>query len=108
MKKNTNVYISHILEAIDAIESYIKDFSKDDFLNEQQTQDAVCRRLEIIGEAANKLDDEFITQHSHIPWYKIIAMRNILIHEYFSIDLDQVWNTIIKDLPTLKEQIQKI
>ncbi|MGD9335165.1 MAG: DUF86 domain-containing protein [Desulfobacterales bacterium] len=70
-------------------------------------QDAVCRRLEIIGEAA-KLESEFKEQFLNIPWYKIVAMRNILIHEYFAVDLDQVWNTIQKDLPDLKNQLDKI
>ncbi|MBW2608589.1 MAG: DUF86 domain-containing protein [Deltaproteobacteria bacterium] len=74
----------------------------------QQTQDAVCRRLEIIGEAANKLHEDFIGKYPQIPWNKIVAMRNILIHEYFSVDLDQVWNTIETDLPILKEQLLKI
>lgn len=74
MKKDPTFYISHIIEAIEAIESYTKDFAKDDFLFAQQTQDAVCRRLEIIGEAANKIEDEFMDSHPNIPWRQIVAM----------------------------------
>ena len=68
-------------------------------------QDAVCRRLEIIGEAANKIDDEFKGKYPDVPWYKIVGMRNLLIHEYFHVDLDQVWNTIQKNIPELKKHI---
>jgi len=71
-------------------------------------QDAICRRLEIIGEAASKLDDEFKDKYSDVPWYKIVGMRNLLIHEYFHVDLDQVWSTIEISIPELKKQILEI
>jgi len=108
MKKDPYVFIDHIRESITAIETYTNSITKEIFLNTTQIQDAVCRRLEIIGEAANKLESEFKEQFPNIPWYKIVAMRNILIHEYFSVDLDQVWNTVQKDLPNLKKQLDKI
>jgi uncharacterized protein with HEPN domain len=108
MKKDPYVFIDHIRTSIAAIETYTDNVTKEVFLNTPQIQDAVCRRLEIIGEAANKLESEFKEQFLNIPWYKIVAMRNILIHEYFAVDLDQVWNTIQKDLPDLKNQLDKI
>ena len=108
MKKDPYVYIEHIQESIAAIEEYTHDISKEKLLNTPQIQDAVCRRLEIIGEAANKLEPEFTEQFANIPWHQISAMRNILIHQYFSVDLDQVWSTIQKDIPELKRQLEKI
>jgi uncharacterized protein with HEPN domain len=108
MKKDPYVLIEHIRESIAAIEDYTHGISKEDFISTPQIQDAVIRRLEIIGEAANKLDSEFIEQFANIPWYEITAMRNILIHEYFGVDLDQVWNTIKKDIRELKQQIEKM
>ncbi len=108
MKKDPYVFIDHIRESIEMIETYTNGVTKELFLNTAQIQDAVCRRLEIIGEAANTLESEFKEQFPNIPWYKIVAMRNILIHEYFAVDLDQVWNTVQKDLPNLKNQLDKI
>lgn len=103
MKKDPLLYLDHIIESIEALEKYTTNLSKEDFLNSLLIQDAICRRLEIIGEAANKLDDEFKEKHPHVPWYKIVGMRNLLIHEYFHVDLDQVWNTIQKSIPDLKK-----
>lgn len=77
-------------------------------MNSILIQDAICRRLEIIGEAASKIDDEFKEKYPDVPWHKIVGMRNLLIHEYFHVDLDQVWNTIQKSIPELKEQILKM
>jgi uncharacterized protein with HEPN domain len=108
MKKDPFLYLDHIIESIEALEKYSENLSKDDFLNSLLVQDAICRRLEIIGEAANKLDDEFKEKHPDIPWYKIVGMRNLLIHEYFHVDLDQVWNTTQKSVPELKKQILKM
>ena len=105
MNKDPFLYIDHIIESIHAIDQYVGNLSKEEFLKSPQTQDAVCRRLEIIGEAANKLDTEFTEKYPHIHWYKIVGMRNLLIHEYFNVDLDQVWNTVKKSIPELKQQI---
>ncbi len=108
MKKDPLVYINHILESISAIEQYCSDISREEFLKNTQIQDAVCRRLEIIGEAANKLDTEFTDKYPDIPWFKIVAMRNILIHEYFVVDMERVYNTVQKDLSTLKQELSSI
>jgi uncharacterized protein with HEPN domain len=105
MKKDPFLYLDHIIESIEALEKHSANLSKEDFLNSLLIQDAICRRLEIIGEAANKLDDEFKEKHPDIPWYKIVGMRNLLIHEYFHVDLDQVWNTLQNSIPELKVQV---
>ena len=108
MKKDPLVYIDDIHDSIQAIKRYTAGLTKEDFLNSTEKQDAVYRRLEIIGEASNRLPDEFKNQYPQIPWIKIIGMRNVLIHEYDSIDLDRVWQTIQKDIPDLEGYIKLI
>jgi len=108
MKKNEKIFFRHILEAIERIEEFTKDFSKEEFMKSVKTQDAVIRRLEIIGEAAGNISNKIKNKYEEIPWKKIIGMRNILIHHYFGVDLDTVWVVIKKDLPKLKQKIKKI
>ena len=108
MKKDPLVYIDDIRDSIEAIKHYTAGLTKEDFFSSTEKQDAVYRRLEVIGEAANRLPDEFRKQYSLIPWYKIVSMRNVLIHEYDSIDLDRVWETIQKDITKLEEYIKSI
>jgi len=108
MKKNPLVYIDDIRESIEAIKRYTAGLTREDFFNSTEKQDAVYRRLEVIGEAANRLSDEFKSQYPRIPWNKVVGMRNVLIHEYDSIDLDRVWETIRKDISELEEYIKSI
>jgi len=108
MKKDPLVYIDDIRDSIEAIKRYTTGLTKEDFFSSSEKQDAVYRRLEVIGEAANRLPDEFRNKYSLIPWYKIVGMRNVLIHEYDSIDLDLVWETIQRDIPKLEEYIKSI
>ena len=108
MKKDPLVYIDDIRDSIEAVKRYTAGLTKEAFFNSTEKQDAVYRRLELIGEAANRLPDEFRSQYHRIPWSKIIGMRNVLIHEYDSIDLDRVWETIQKDVPELEGYIKSI
>jgi uncharacterized protein with HEPN domain len=108
MKRTPLVYIDDIRDSIEAVKRYTAGLTKEDFFNSTEKQDAVCRRLEVIGEAANRLPDEFRDQYPRIPWNKIVGMRNVLIHEYDSIDLDRVWETIQKDIPKLEGYIKSI
>jgi uncharacterized protein with HEPN domain len=108
MKKDPLVYIDDIRDSIEAIKSYTAGLTKEDFFSSAEKQDAVYRRLEVIGETANRLPDEFRNQYSLIPWHKIVGLRNALIHEYNSIDLDRVWETIQSDIPKLEEYIKLI
>lgn len=108
MKKDPYVYIDDIYESIQAIKAYTHDLSKEKFLNSSEKQDAVYRRIEVIGEAANRLPDDFRVANPEITWHKIIGMRNSLIHEYDNIDLDRVWETIKRDIPELELQIKEI
>lgn len=108
MKKDIKIFLEHILESIDLIEEYLKDKSKAEFLKLTQLQDSVIRRIEIIGEAVKNMPDDFKETYRKIPWKQIVGMRDILIHQYFGIDLNLTWEVIEKDLPRLKNQIRAI
>jgi uncharacterized protein with HEPN domain len=100
--------IEDIIEALDRIFRYVQDLNYDGWIKDQKTIDAVIRNLEIIGEAAANVPQEIQSLYVDIPWYQMKGMRNILIHEYFGVDNDVLWNTIKKDLPVLKEKLQAL
>ncbi|MBI9085979.1 MAG: DUF86 domain-containing protein [Desulfobacterales bacterium] len=105
MRKDPLLFIEDILDSIRAIRAYTKGLTREAFQTNLEKQDAVHRRLEIIGEAANRLEPDFKTHHCHIPWAQIIGMRNLLIHGYDQINLDLVWETVMRDLPILEGKI---
>ena len=106
MEKDPEVLLTHIKESIDAIESYVSGCSREEFFSNTQKQDAVVRRFEIIGEAVSNLSNEFKEAHSDLNWSEPIGMRNVLIHDYASVDLEVVWDTLQKDIPVFKKKIQ--
>ncbi|HOK34765.1 MAG TPA: DUF86 domain-containing protein [Candidatus Paceibacterota bacterium] len=108
MKKDPKIFLQHILESIERIEEFTKNISKKDFLKSTKTQDAVIRRLEIIGEATKNLPEEFIQKYPEIPWGELARLRDKLIHGYFGVDLNLTFEIVNKDLPKLKKQISKI
>lgn len=108
MKRDLRLFIEDVSESIRLIEKYIGDLSKGDFDKNQELKDSIVRRLEIIGEAVKNIPDDFKEKYPEVPWKKIVGLRDIIIHAYFNIDLDIMWDIIKKDLPCLKENIQKI
>jgi len=108
MKKDISVFLKHILESIERIEEFTKGISKEKFLDSVQLQDAVIRRLEIIGEAVKNLPPGFRKKHADVPWSEIARTRDKLIHGYFGVDLALTWDIVKKDLPDLKKKIKKI
>jgi uncharacterized protein with HEPN domain len=107
MKKD-EVYLQHILDAIADIEKFIEGVTHDEFLKNKEKQYAVLRALEIIGEASKNLSTELKTKNRAIQWKDIAGMRDKLIHAYFGINLNLVWETTKKNLPELKQQIDNI
>lgn len=105
MKEKDKVFVEHILESIALIQSYTEQFTKKDFLSSREKQDAVIRRLEIIGEAVKNLSPELKQKCPNVPWRQIAGMRDVLIHEYFGVDLELTWKTVQKDLPLLKQEL---
>ncbi len=106
--KSDQVLANHILEFINSVENYTAGFTKEEFLSNFMLQDAVTRNVEIIGEACSKVSKETKDKFPEIPWRDIVAMRNILIHEYFRADPETIWNVIQVDIPNLKSNILKI
>src|SRR3989344_582918 len=105
MKKDPKIFLHHILESMEEIENHIKDISEEEFSRDVKTQDAVARRIEIVGEATKNLPTSFKKRHPEVEWREIAGMRDKLIHHYFGIKMDVVWETSKKDLPKLKKQI---
>ncbi|AXF57126.1 DUF86 domain-containing protein [Salicibibacter kimchii] len=102
--KNDKLYLTHILECITNIESYLPK-GEEDFFRSKLIQDAVIRNLEIIGEATKRVSKDVREQHSHVPWRKMAGIRDVLIHEYFGVDNEIVWNLVENEIPSLKEKI---
>jgi uncharacterized protein with HEPN domain len=103
-ERDERLYLADILEAIDRINLYVAE-GRDAFLSDRKTQDAVVRNLEVIGEAAKNVTAATQAAHPEVPWRQIASTRNRVIHGYFSVDLDIVWNVVAVDLPPLRAQI---
>ena len=101
-------YFLDILEAAKLALTYVEGKRKEDFFGDLQCQDAVIRRLEIIGEAARRISGATRTAFPDLPWSDMINMRNIMIHQYDDIDLVIVWETVHNDLPQLIESLEKV
>ena len=106
--KDNLVYLRHIFDAISQVEEYLTKIGYEEFTKNRMIQDAVIREIEIMGEATKRLTEEIKEIYSDIPWKKIAGTRDKLIHDYFGVDIDAVWDTASKDLPDLKKQIKEI
>jgi uncharacterized protein with HEPN domain len=107
-KRSIELLVEDILESIEKIERYTEGMTQDSFQNDDKTTDAVVRNLEIIGEAAGRLPKEFTDLHTKIEWVKIKGLRNRIVHEYFGVDIQIIWQILEKDLPTFKASLKSI
>jgi uncharacterized protein with HEPN domain len=103
-----DTYLLDILESAKIALDYVLGKTWDQFYEDMQCQDAVLRRIEIIGEAARHISPETLKKHPHIPWREMTTLRNLVIHEYDIVDINQVWNTVQNKLPTLVSELTKI
>lgn len=97
-----------ILNSCESIARFISNKLKDEFYNDEMLQEAVMRKIEIIGEATNRISDDLKNLYPDLPWKKMKAIRNILIHMYDELDLDIVWDTAVNDIPIVKNRIKEI
>ena len=104
--KDDALFLRHILDSIDAIDGYTKGVTRVTFIQNAMLRDAVMRQLEIIGEAARNLSDAVRKAHPDVEWGQIIGMRNRLIHAYFQVDTELVWEIVSTDLPLLKRRVE--
>lgn len=107
MSRDEALFLDILLAAKDAL-AYVENLDWDSFRMSKLHQDAVVRTLEVIGEAARMVSESSMEKHPEIPWHELIGMRNRLIHEYFRMDLEQVWSTVQDDLPKLVTSLEKI
>lgn len=107
-KLGDKVRLQHILDAISEIEEYTKGVSKAEFVNHSMMFNATLRQLEVIGEAANHISPELQLSHPEVLWARIIALRNLVVHEYFGVDDNTIWSILQINLPELKKQVAKI
>lgn len=108
MKRDESVYLQHILDAIAKIETYLEGVDEETFHKDTLVQDGVIRQIEIIGEAVKRLSFELRDKHAHIPWQDIAGMRDKFIHDYFGVDIEEVWLTAKDDIPMLKAKVARI
>lgn len=102
------LFLEDILLSIERIEEYMEGLDFSAFKMKYMVVDAVCRNLEIIGEAANKIPDEIKKKYPLVPWRKMYGLRNMISHEYFGIDYEIIWEIATKNLPKEKKEIIRI
>ena len=105
-KRNPLVLLEDMMVAIQKIGRYTSQMDHDAFLQDELVIDGVARNLEIIGEAARQLPQEFRRVHAEIPWTQIAGLRNRIVHDYFGLDLEIIWEIIQHDLPELEKLIR--
>ena len=105
-ERDVQLYLADILDSCEAIAEYVSGRTFEEFCKDRKTYSAVIREFEIIGEAAGKLPDVLKQKRSDVEWQDIKDFRNLLIHEYFGVDLEVVWKVVKEDLPGLMDAVR--
>ena len=108
MTRDMRVYIRDITDSVAKIEQYTQTIDEQNFMANTQLQDAVLRRLEIIGEAVKNIPQDFRDRYPHIPWREIAGLRDVLIHEYFGVNMRRVWKVITQDIFDLRQKLLQV
>jgi len=106
-KRDPELLVEDMLEALRKIQLYTAGMDHSAFLQDEKTIDAVVRNLEVLGEAARQIPAAYAAGNPLVPWGKITGLRNRIVHDYFGLDLDIIWQIIRNDLPPLKAQLEK-
>jgi len=106
--RQARLYLEDIRESIERVQEYVAELTEQQFREDRRTQDAVVRRLEIIGEAVKHLPESLRAKHTDVPWSQISGARDILVHEYFRVDLTLTWAMVTRDLPELQRNVREI
>ena len=106
--KEDRLYLIHISECVQRIEKYIGEGGRDAFMASDLIQDAVIRNLQTMAESATRVSEALQEEHPEVDWLKIRGFRNVLEHDYLSVDLERVWNILEYDLPKLKDAVEKM
>lgn len=107
-RRRDKLRLQHILDACDAVIQFMTGKLEEDLVRDKLLVSGVTRQIEIIGEAANMLTTELRAEHPEVPWKQIIGMRHKIIHEYFAVQTDTVWDVVKNDIPVLRDQVAAI
>jgi uncharacterized protein with HEPN domain len=102
------LFLEDMMAAIQKIEDYTGTLSRDDFFHNSMVQDAVIRNFEIIGEAAKNVPKKIQAKYQQVEWREAAGFRDVLIHDYFGIDVESVWDTLTKNIPSLKMHLEEV
>jgi uncharacterized protein with HEPN domain len=108
MARDETLYLRHVLDAIDTVNEYLQGVNEEKFKNTRLIQDGVIRQIEIVGEAVRHISKDLRKTYPEIPWRDVAGMRDKLIHGYFGVDIEKVWDTAKDDLPILRKQVVQI
>jgi len=107
-KRAPELLLEDMLAAIRKVERYTSGMEQETFRRDEKTIDAVVRNLEVLGEAARQMPDEFAANHSDIPWRQVAGLRNRIVHDYFGLDLEIIWQVVQHDLPQLGTRLENL
>jgi len=107
-EKIAKEYLRHVLEEVKFVLARVENLNEESFVKDEVLKRAIVRSLEIVGEAIKNLPDDYRNKHSEIDWKSLAGLRDKLIHHYFGVDYGIVWDVAVKELPELKEKLEKI